>query len=224
MAGMTLAAWSCLLLPLYKNSVAHLSYFSKISLIAFPIFAMGLYLLFGNSHQLQQFWFWQRQNAEVQEQVAAIKNPQQLIDQLQAHLQQDPQSAEGWRLLGRLYLDQRQYAHAESALTQAHRLQPKNSETVLALAKANFFNHHGHLTPSMEKQLGDVLESLAGSVDALNLLAVNAYRKKDFRKAVSYWQRALSLVQLNSPDSRALLDMISQAQHQEQGIENGSNN
>ena len=85
---------------------------------------------------------------------------------------------------------------------------------MLALAKANFFHHQGHLTPVMEAELSGMLESLTEPVDALNLLAVNAYQRKDFHQAISYWQRALSLVQPDSPDSRTLLRMISDAQRQ----------
>ena len=94
----------------------------------------------------------------------------------------------------------------------------------MALAKANFFHHQGHLTPAMEAALSGMLESLTEPVDALNLLAVNAYQRKDFHQAVNYWQRALSLVQPDSPDSRTLLGMISDAQRQEKGVDNGRNN
>lgn len=221
---LTVAAWGCIAWPLYHNASVRIGFLAKISLISFPVLAMGLYLLFGGSHQLQQFWAWQRQNAEVQRQMAEFKNPQEVISRLRDHLRQNPRSAEGWYLLGKLYLDQRQYADAESALTQAHQLQPQSTETVVALAKANFFNHQGRMTPAMAKMLISVLESLTEPVDALNLLAVNAYRQHDYPQAVGYWQRALALVPPDSADSRTILDMISQAQHQEKGESNGRNN
>lgn len=211
---MTVAAWGCIALPFYKNSAIPVSRCAKVGFITFPLFAVGLYLVFGGSAELQKFWAWQQQKLEVQQAMAKLKSPQELIDHLRDHLSQNPQSAEGWYLLGKLYLDQRQYADAESALNQAHQLQPQSSETVLALAKANFFNHQGHLTPAMAALLTSVLKSLPEPVDALNLLAVNAYRQKDFRQAVSLWQQALSLVPPDSPDSRTLLGMINQAQHQ----------
>ena len=214
-ALLTVAAWSCIAWPFYRHSAVLAGPAAKVGLISFPVLAIGLYWLFGNSHQLQQFWQEQGQNAEIQQQIAQLKNPQQLIDRLREHLRQDPHSAQGWYLLGKLYLDQRQYVDAESALQQAHHLQPGSAETILFLAKANFFNHQGHLTPAMAAELTGVLESLPERIDAINLLAVDAYRRKDFHQAVSYWQRALSMVQPESPDSRTLLDMISQAQHQE---------
>ncbi len=223
-ALLTIAAWSCVIWPFCRKSASPVGYGVKIGLAGFPVIALGLYLGFGDSRQLQQVWTAQRQNAEIARQAAKIKNPQELVTQLRDHLRQDPRSGEGWYLLGKLYLDLRQYAEAESALTQARRLQPQSGETMLALAKANFFRHQGHLTPAMEAALSGMLESLTEPVDALNLLAVNAYQRKDFHLAVNYWQRALSLVQPDSPDSRTLLGMISDAQHQEKGVDNGRNN
>ncbi len=211
---LTLLAWGCIALPFYQHSVLKTGYGAKILLFSFPVWAVGLYLWLGGSHELQQFWKWQQQNIEVQRQMAELKSPQELIDRLRDHLQQSPQSAEGWFLLGKLYLDQRQYSEAESALQKAHQLQPQSGEMVVALAKADFFNHQGHLTPDMAAMLINVLASLKEPVDALNLLAVNFYRQRNFHEAVKYWQRALALVPPNSADSRALLDMISQAQKQ----------
>jgi len=217
---MTLTAWGFAGISFYKNSAA-LNHWGRAALVIFPVLAMGLYLLFGGSRQLQQFWDWQHQNAQVQQEMAKLHSPQQLIDRLRDHLKQDPNSAQGWYLLGKLYLDERRYADAESALTQAHQLNPRSDETVVALAKANFFNHQGHLTPAMEQLLIGVLKSLPEPVDAFNLLAVNAFRRQDYHQAVGYWQQALALVPPDSPDSRALLNMISQAQRQEQGENNG---
>jgi cytochrome c-type biogenesis protein CcmH len=210
-AALTVAAWGFLAWPLRNTP----GYLGKMMLVIFPLMVISLYWLFGGSQQLQRFWLSQQQNAAVAQRVKEIKNPQQLVDQLTAHLQQDPQSGEGWYLLGKLYLDQRRYTEAESALTTARRLQPKSGETMLALAKANFFNHQGHLTLPILTQLNSMLDTLPDPVDALNLLAVNSYRHQDFHQAVRYWQRALTLVQPGSPDSQTLQNMIHQAQQQE---------
>jgi cytochrome c-type biogenesis protein CcmH/NrfG len=224
---LTLAAWGCLFWPIYQHSAAGVSVYTKIGIIAFPVLPIGFYLLLGNHHQLQALWAQRQQSQAVQQELSQLKNPQELIDRLQDRLRQDPQSAQGWYLLGKLYLGQQQYANAESALSRAHELAPNSAETVLVLAKANFFNHGNQLTPAMEKMLTDVLESLTEPVDGLNLLAVNAYQHKHFHQAVHYWQRALSFTVPDSPDSRTLLEMINRAQHQHQKkgvIENGGNN
>jgi cytochrome c-type biogenesis protein CcmH len=218
---MTLAAWGCLLWPFYFKSASKSGIWIKIGLSIFPVAALGAYLFLGDSHRLQEYWAAQRQGAQIQQEMATLKSPQELIDRMRSHLEQNPNSGEGWFLLGKLYLDQRQYANAESALARARSLQPNSGETVVALAKANFFHHQGHLTPAMEAAVSGVLESLKEPVEALNLLAVNAYRRKDFHAAVAYWQRALALIQPDSPDSRTLLAMISEAQHQETGADNG---
>lgn len=219
-ALMTFAACTSVAWPLFKHKQNKSSLSLRMTMLSLPLFALLIYFLLGSSQQLQQFWRWKHQEVQVQQQMAQIKNPQQIIERMREHLRQSPNSTEGWYLLGKLYLDQRQYSFAEHALTRAQQLAPQSGEILVELAKANFFNHGQHLTPTLEKSLTNVLESLPEPVDALNLLAVNAYRRKDYPQAVVFWQRALALVPPDSPDSRALLNMISQAQQQE-GDKNG---
>jgi cytochrome c-type biogenesis protein CcmH/NrfG len=51
-------------------------------------------------------------------------------------LQQHPQSAQGWYLLGRIYLSQQQFAAAVSAFTTAYKLQPQNPTIVFYYKKS----------------------------------------------------------------------------------------
>lgn len=209
---MTIMTVLMIAVPLLKKNSHKLKISIKLLLVIFPLMTIGMYLIFGHSGQLQQFWTRQSQEAAIKQQVASIKDSQQLIKQLRDHLKQQPASAEGWFLLGKLYLSSQQYENAENSLKKAWQLKPNNHDYLLAYAKANFFNQHNHLTPAVEVALKSVLESITQPVDALNLLAVNAYQNKDYRQAVKYWQQALALVPPDSPDSRTLLDMISQAQ------------
>lgn len=210
-ALMTLAAMVFIAIPLGLNK----KLWVNVLLLSFALLAIGCYWFFGNSQKLQQFWSWQKHESEVQQKVAQVKDPQILIDQLQDHLQQQPQSAEGWFLLGKLYISTQRYEQAEQSLRRAYQLSPDKSDYLAALAKADFFNHQGHLEGSLEEALKSVINSVSQPVDVLNLLAVNAYKNKDYHLAVKYWQQALALVPEDSPDSRTLMDMISQAQHQE---------
>lgn len=213
---LTLTAWGLLLWPVFRQSNILINTGAKLIFWSFPALVLTIYALSGTNRQLQQYESWQTQNEEVKKQVALIKNPQELIERMRQHLQQNPQSAQGWYLLGKLYLDQSQFSQAEAALQRAYQLKPDSGEIILYLAKANFLQHDQHLSPAIEALLQSVLESsLAEHADAFNLLAVNAFRHQNYHQAVQYWQRALSLVPPDSPDSRALLDMISQAQTKE---------
>lgn len=213
---MTLAAWSLLLWPVFRKSSSQPNLASKLILWSFPLWILGIYSLLGNTQPIQQYESWQRQNEAVQKQIALIKNPQDLIARLRAHLQENPQSAQGWYLLGKLYLDQNQFSQAKDAFQRAQKLQPDSGEIILYLAKADFLQHGQHLSPPIEAMLKSVLESsLSERADAFNLLAVNSYQRHNYHQAVQYWQRALSLVPPDSPDSRVLLNMISQAQKKE---------
>lgn len=213
---LTLTAWSLLLWPVFRKSSWQIHFLTKMIFWSFPFLVIAVYVLWGNSRQLQQYELWQAQSQEIQKQVALIKNPQDLIERMRKHLRENPQSAQGWYLLGKLYLDQNQFSPAKQALQRAHQLKPDSGEMILYLAKADFLQQGQHLSPAIEALLQSVIESsLSERADAFNLLAVNAYRRQHYHQAVQYWQRALSLVPPDSPDSRALLDMISQAQQKQ---------
>lgn len=217
--GLTVSAWMILLFSWRAHKDYGVIY--KISFLTFPVIILGLYIIFGNTQQLNQYWLWQSQNVTVQQQMNDLKSPEQLIERLRDHLQKNPNSAQGWYLLGKLYLSLNQYSQAESALQQATQLQPDSKEYLINLAKADFFNHHQKLTIEMEQKLINIVNASPEWVDATNLLAINAYQRKDFSLAINYWQKALLIVNPDSPDSRALREMIRQAQLQQGEEGNG---
>lgn len=74
--------------------------------------------------------------------LAQMKSPEQVIEQLKARLQQEPNSAEGWYLLGRLYLSQQRYLEAQRAFAKAATLAPNNPVILNNYALSNYLNHN----------------------------------------------------------------------------------
>lgn len=210
---LTIGATLFIAIPLLRVR-SNRSRFSIILIGFFPLIAVGLYWIIGNSKSLNQLWTAQQNHLAIQNQLASITDSQQLINLLQSRLKKTPQSAEGWFLLGKLYLLKQRYGEAKQAFTHATKLEPKNKDYKIILAKAIFLNKK-HLPPAIEELLKNMLKSEPQQTEILNLLAVNAYQRKDYRLAVNYWQQILPLVQPDSNDSHVLLDMIWQAQRQE---------
>lgn len=87
------------------------------------------------------YYYWGASSA-VAKQVAYSKlqseigSPEQLILRMQAHLSTHPESAQGWYLLGKVYLSLGRYTEARDALAKASQLQPDQPEYLLNYQKA----------------------------------------------------------------------------------------
>lgn len=174
--------------------------------------SLFIYSRIGDYGGVQRYWQIQTESAQVKAALARVKNPQQLIVQLQQHLKQDPTSAEGWFLLGKLYIDTGQVDLANNALNRAYRLSPHNDVYVLAYVQADFFAHGRRLTPEDVALLAPILKHDPNNVNVINLFAIDAYLQHHYQTAVSYWERLLAIFPPDSDDSKAVLQMIAKAQ------------
>ena len=158
------------------------------------IIAISLYFSLGASQKLNQYWVLQHQEKEISQQLTKLKNnPQLVIAQLKARLKANPNSARGWYLLGRVYLSTAQYINAEQA-------------------KASFFNHQQQLSPAMKQLLQTIVQQHPQRIDAVNLLAINAYQQQYYQQAIKLWQTVLLQLPAGSQDQQQIIEMIAKAE------------
>lgn len=179
--------------------------------LTIPLVALSLYLKWGSSNLVAKEITIKNQLAAVAAMRATLKTPQQIIAVLKAHVEQNPNIAQGWYLLGRIYMSQQQTNDAIDALAHAYALQPKNPQIVLAYVQALYFGQHS--LQGKPTQLLLEMQRLDPKNDmAINLLAVAAYERKDYGRAISYWEQLLPNYAPDSPDGAALLKAIANAQ------------
>lgn len=211
-ALMTLLAASFLVVPLLKGRGKRAYWSAAVVAVCFPVLTVMLYYHWGASNQLENYWALKSQAVKVKAELAKIKNPQQIIDQLKSHLQARPNSSKGWYLLGKLYLTTGRYAPSVTALAKAYRLNPSNLDYKVAYSEALFFNNHRQLTPQAMQLLKSVIARSPNNVAAINLLAINAYRLGHYQQAVDDWEKLIPMFQVGSRDREVLLSMIAKAQ------------
>ena len=180
-------------------------------LIGLPALALGFYWYSSSSQQLLQYWAKQQQVVAVDNELAHFKNPAAVVTKLEHFLREHPQQAKGWYLLGHIYLREQRYYAAWQVLQKAHKLKLANSDYAVAFVQASFLLHHQHLTSQQRGILLSVLQRNPQHVGALNLLAINAYRAKDYQAAIGYWERLLPLFSVDSQDEKVLLKMLGMA-------------
>lgn len=205
---LTIIAVGFIFVPLRK----HNRLLAALFLIGFPIIAISLYLKWGSSDQLMNYTLMQSHQAEINAVLSQLNTPEKVIASLRLKLKQDPSSARGWYLLGKLYLDLQKYQDAEQALVRAYKLEATNPEIMFAYAQVLFFTHQKTLTPLAKQLLNKLLIQQPNDINALNLLAIDAYLHHDYQTAIDYWEKILPQFSSESEDAKQLLSMIAKAQ------------
>lgn len=128
---MTLGALSVLAVPFViankNNKIIFTKNFMIISLLMVTL-AFGIYQIIGNQRALQSWFAYGKEHYQLQETVEALGGVPGMIAQIKMKLQANPEDAQGWLILGKLYLAEQEIALAKEALTKAHQLQPDDNE------------------------------------------------------------------------------------------------
>ncbi len=162
-------------------------------------------------------WRGYQQELAKQEQVKALLktvqgSPQALITKLKARLAQQPESARGWYLLGRLYASQEDWQQAYSAYAKAYQLDPMNEGTAISYAQSLWQLNHQQFNDNIRGLFQSVLHKNANQPDALAMLAMDAFLGHAYKQAIDYWQRLLNILPPQSEDALAIRKAIAKAQ------------
>ncbi len=163
--------------------------------VLIPVGAVSLYLLTGSPQHL---------NTSTRITVSPPQSDvEDLISRLVTHLENNPDNAEGWFILGRTYLKLGRYNAAVRALTTAHE-QNAVATTKVALADALTLQNQGQVPDLAVTLLEQALSLAPDSSTALWMLGQAARQRDQISQARDYWQRALPLLQ-EQPEAQAAL-------------------
>lgn len=191
--------------------------------VVMGVFSVMIYTQLGAYSAVKHAEIVQAQSQQTKAEIARIKDPQQVVTALREHLKVTPDSAQGWYLLGRLYMSQQNFSEAEKSFSRAYHLQPNKEAYAIGTVEADFLAAHNRLSNQDKAILGKIKKP-PYSVLALNLLGINAYLAHDYRAAVRDWEEVLPLVPAGSEDSQMVLSMLGQAQTQLQVQSQGASN
>lgn len=158
-------------------------------------------------------WQWSEVHAaDIQNLKESLKTPEQVIARLQQELEQHPNSAEGWSLLGKLYLHIKQPKVAASALERAVMLDPNNADFRHTYLEVLFWLENDRLGAVAQEQIRWLLQQNPKDVIAINLLAIEAYQQKRYAAALQYWESIVNEISPESAEYQSLLRAIAKAQ------------
>jgi cytochrome c-type biogenesis protein CcmH len=134
-----------------------------------------------------------------------------MVERLAARLRENPEDAEGWRLLGRSNAVLGRYAEAADAYAKAAARAPRDAQLLADLADVLAMARGQTLQGEPEKLVLRALELEPNNLKALALAGTAAYERRDFAAAAALWERMLPHVAPGSEDARSIRDNIAEA-------------
>ena len=204
-ALMLAAALGFVLLPLLRGAAQARPITIAVAMLL-PIAAVLLYLYAGNPKALDP---------------AALRAPadhagqdmQQAIAGLAAKLQQNPNDAEGWGLLGRAYEAMERFADARDALAHAHALAPDDADVTVAYAEALALSTESRSIAGEPRALIEsVLRKAPDNQRALWLLGIGDYQQGKYDAAIASWKHLIDVLPKDSDIVPSVQEQIARAE------------
>lgn len=158
--------------------------------VLLPLLTLALYLAIGSPQLINGATAQQQSAAPHGEAPGGQQSVEQLVQKLAERLEQQPENAEGWFLLGRSYMNLGRYADAVKAFNRVDRLQPDTPAVLLALANAEAMAQGGRIGGRPEELVKRVLTQDGANTVALWLAGIAAEERGDFTQALEHWKRA----------------------------------
>lgn len=154
----------------------------------------------------------EKKQAQIKEVLKSIKSPMELVDRLKERLKANPDSAQGWFLLGRLYASQSQWKEAHEALRQAHKLEPENESMTLNYAQSLWQLNGQHFNEESRALFKAIIIKNPQQPDALAMLAMDAFDNHLYQQAIEHWEALLKLAPPQSEEAQMIRQAIAKAQ------------
>jgi cytochrome c-type biogenesis protein CcmH len=134
-----------------------------------------------------------------------------MIGKLAERLQQNPDDAEGWVMLGRSYSALRRYKEAVKAFEKAAPLAGENAAVLADYADAMAMATDKKLNGKPMQLLEKALSIDPDNKKALWLAGTGLFELGDFAGAINYWQRLSDTLSPDSEDRQVMENNIAEA-------------
>ncbi len=154
--------------------------------------SFGLYGKLGRSVDLEL-----AQNASTSVNVKSEQQPSinEAVAMLEEELEQRPDNAEGWYMLGTTYIGMQRFEEGLAALRKTLTLLPKEAPQYAGVmgqyAQALFFANGSKMTDDVRNQIDRTLAIEPFEITVLGLLGIDAFEQQKYQAAIDYWTKGL---------------------------------
>ncbi len=168
--------------------------------LVIPLMALGMYQALGSPEiipQLAAAGDVKTGNGDSpHDQGSATENlppMEELVKKLAAKMEKQPDNLEGWLMLGRSYMAMNQPGQAIAAYERGMQVNPENATLLLAYAEALAQTSGNDFTGKAAGLVEKAHQLDKQDPNALWMMGIVAYQKKDFEGAIGYWEQAKGL-------------------------------
>jgi cytochrome c-type biogenesis protein CcmH len=169
-----------------------------------PLLGYGLYLHWGAIDDVERARTFAEQPQSIEEMTA----------RLEASVQDNPESAEGWYFLGRTYMAQERAGEAAKAFERAVGIAGREPELLGQWAQALYFAGSKQWTEQLQALTDEALKADPAEATSLGLLGIAAYESERFAEAIGFWERLVAVLPEQDPSRQAIQGGIARAREQ----------
>jgi cytochrome c-type biogenesis protein CcmH len=180
--------------------------------LVLPVAALSLYFLLGSPQLLDADAARRLAEAERAGQNGEAPSIEEMVATLRQRLEENPEDAEGWYMLGRSYMVLQRYAQAAEAYEQVHKRVGDHPNVMLALADALTMANGGVLAGRPAELIQKSVELDPDNNTALWLAGMVEEEAGNFEQALRYWRKLEPRLQGDAESQAQLRRLISRAE------------
>ena len=177
---------------------------------ALPITAVVLYLALGTPAALSPTLAAKGGGAEQGHEVTA-QQIDSMIERVKERLAREPDNVEGWVVLARTYYVMGRNDEAVKAFERATTLAPDDANLLADYADVLGIAQNQSLEGKPAEVIARALAADPTQWKANALAGTLAFSRKDYAKAIDYWERVKKTVPSESPIARSIDDSLAEA-------------
>ena len=175
--------------------------------VVIPVAAVALYVTVGSPGALLA----QAPGASGPRHEVTPEQLEGMVAKLAAHVEKNPDDAQGWTLLARSYYVMSRYPEAVRAYERAAALVPRDADLLADYADALAVTQGRSLQGQPLELVQRALEIDPEHWKALALAGTAAFGRKDYGRAIAYWERLKRVVPEDSEVGRSVDASIAEA-------------
>jgi len=186
--------------------------------VLIPVAAVGLYLKVGTPEAIAPMVSSPTSDAAAPTSAqggsphsTSFDSIRAMADKLAANLKDKPDDGAGWAMLARSYNVLGRFAEAADAYTRAEKLLPPDAQLLADHADALAMSQGQKLDGEPVALLQRALKIDPANLKALALMGTAAFDRKDYKGAITYWEKVVKAAPADSEFTRSLQSSLDEA-------------
>jgi len=182
------------------------------SMISTVLLSFYLYQKIGDMTGYQKLLLKADEQKVLEQSQQLLKNPQEVIERLEKHMQAHPDSAKGWYLLGRLYTATQQYHHALIAFKKSLTFDRENPDIIFNTIQALYWESKQHRTAEINKHIQHLKQINKNYLPTYLFIAADAAKHGHHKTAIKNWRIVVEHLPVGSKEQTQILKLIAHSQ------------